>query len=91
MRQKMKSFFLNKTQSFFGSPRKLRDFYKSIIKTKKSRSSELITNIKASEGRSSQNSSTTILVTSNFQKSSVNWTVNLILISIFVKLNVPIG
>ena len=55
MRQKMKSFFLNKTQSFFGSPRKFWDFYKSVIKTKKSRSSDLITNIKTSDGKSSQN------------------------------------
>ena len=36
MRQMMKSFFPNKTQLFFGSPCK---FYKSVIKTKKSRSS----------------------------------------------------
>ena len=57
MRQKMKSFFLNKTQSFFGSPRKFWDFYKTVIKTKKSRSSELITNIKNSDGKSSQNCS----------------------------------
>ena len=27
MRQKMKLFFLNKTQSFFGSPLKILDFY----------------------------------------------------------------
>ena len=53
----MKSFFLNKTQTFFGSPRKFWDFYKSVIKAKKSRSSELLTNIKASDGKSSQNCS----------------------------------
>ena len=53
----MKSFFLNKTQSFFGSPRKFWEFYKSVIKTKKSRSSELITNIKAADGKLSQNCS----------------------------------
>ena len=74
MRQKMKSFFLNKTQSFFGSPRKFWDFYKTVIKTKKSRSSKLITNIKNSDGKSSQNCSEAaeismhISETSNFQQ-----------------------
>ena len=53
----MKLFFLNKTQSFFGSPRKFWNFFKSLIKIKKSRSSELITNIKKSVGKFSQNCS----------------------------------
>ena len=57
MRQKMTSFFLNKTRSFFGSSRKFWDFYKSVIKTIKSRSSDLITNIKTSDAKSSQNCS----------------------------------
>ena len=55
MRQKMKSYFFNKTQSFFGSPRKFWDLYKSVIETEKSRSSEFITNIDSSDGKSSQN------------------------------------
>ena len=56
VRQKRKAFFLNKTQSFFGSPRKFWDLIVG-YKTKKSCSSELITNIKTSDGKSTQNCS----------------------------------
>ena len=53
----MKSFFLNKTQHFLDLLANFSDFYKSVIKTKKSRFSDLIINIKTSDGKSSQNCS----------------------------------
>ena len=34
MRQKIKSYFLNMTQSFFGLPLKFWNFYKSVMKNK---------------------------------------------------------
>ena len=40
MRLKMKEFFLNNTQSFFGAPLKFLDFYKSVIKIKNLSSSQ---------------------------------------------------
>ena len=53
MRQKIKSYFLNKSQSFFLVPKILG--LKSVVKTLNLSPSQLITHIKASDGKLSQN------------------------------------
>lgn len=50
MRTKMNDYFRDKTTSFFKSSKKFWDFYKSVVKTKKSSSNSKITNIKLSDG-----------------------------------------
>ena len=71
MREKMKIYFLDKTQSSFGVPRKFWNFYKSVVKTKKSSPTNLVTNIKNTHGTNSQNckEAADILIKNSFNLS----------------------